>query len=426
MKSNSLYYLDFNKYIVLIFNKIGSFKIIVPIIFLTLFSIFFLPPIKILGLGIRLDDIIVLLFTPIFLFHKKNILVEKYIFFIILFLLLAFISTIYGYLGMEVSFNNGDINELIRYCKILLFAILLGYIPVEKLSNMTFKILYYGSFYIIFVGYLQYFDPFGLGKYLSFFYTSDSQLHTAIESVVRRITVTGTGPNDGAIIVAYFIFFNFFSFLFTNSVKYLVLFLLLLTTLFFTQSRTVLIGSAFALIFIFFTLKGYLSKKIILSIIVTILFIVLLPLFSYVFIGMQLFFEGENNSILVRLEHAKIAYEAFLSSPWIGYGIAKSYFVDITMDSEWLSLLSRFGLLGIIAAVNLLLYPVFLKKQIEKMNNTKLKIFYFTLLASCILGSIVMLTNNFITGYQSFLPVVLLMILSERLFKILRVQLCTS
>lgn len=411
--------------IFLILNKIGSIKIITPLVFLTMLSMFFFIPISIGGLGVRIDDILILLCIPILILHAKYVVVEKYIFPIMLFLFSVIVSIIYGYLVMDVPFNSGDINEFIRYFKILLFALLLGYISVTKLSHMTSKIFYYGSFYIILVGYLQYFDPFGVGKYLSLLYTSESQIHTAIEHEVRRITVTGSGPNDGAIIVAYFILFNFFSFLFTNSKKYLILFLLLFTVLFFTQSRTVLIGTVFSLAFIFFTLKGYWTKKIFLLIVISSGIVVLFPLFSYVFIGMQLLFEGENNSILVRLENAQIAYQFFLNSPIFGYGIAKSYFVDIAMDSEWLSLISRFGLFGTITSINLLLYPFFLKKQIEKISDINLKIYYFTLLSSCIMGAVVMLTNNFITGYQSFLPLILLMVLGVRLFNYNKVKKCT-
>ena len=414
-------YLD----IFLILNKIGSMKIITPLVFLTLLSIFFFIPINIGGLGVRVDDILILLCIPILILHAKYIVVEKYIIPILLFLFSVIVSIMYGYLVMDVPFNSGDINEFIRYCKILLFALFLGYIHVEKLSHMTFKIFYYGSFYIILVGYLQYFDLLGIGKYLSLLYTSESQIYVAIEHSIRRITVTGSGPNDGAIIVAYFILFNFFSFLFTNSKKYLVIFLLLFTVLFFTQSRTVLIGTVFSLAFVFFTLKGYWTKKIFLLVVISLGIVVLFPLFSYVFIGIQLLFEGENNSILVRLENAQIAYQSFLNSPIFGYGIAKFYFVDITMDSEWLSLISRFGLFGVIASISLLCYPFFLKKQIEKSSNNNLKIYYFTLLASCIMGSVVMLTNNFITGYQSFLPFILLMVLSVRLFNHDKAKKCT-
>lgn len=408
-----------------ILNKIGSIKIIIPIVFLTILSIFFFIPIKIGGLGVRIDDILVLLCIPILILHTKYIVVEKYIIPILLFLFSVMISIVYGYLVMNIPFNSGDINEFIRYCKILLFAILLGYVPVVKLLDMTFKIFYYGSFYIILVGYLEYFDPFGVGKYFSLFYTSESQIYVAIEHSIRRITVTASGPNDGAIIVAYFILFNFFSFLFTNRKRYLVLFLFLFTVLFFTQSRTVLIGTVFSLVFIFFTLKGYWTKKIFFLIGINTYIIILFPFFKYVFIGFQLLFEGENNSLLVRLENMQFAYQAFLNSPIFGYGIAKSYFVDMAMmDSEWLSLISRFGLFGVIASISLLFYPFFLKKQIEKALDMNLKIYYFTLLASCIMGYVVMLTNNFITGYQSFLPLVLLMVLSIRLLNYNKAKKC--
>lgn len=403
-------YLDFS----LILNKIGSIKIITPLVFLIILSAFFFIPINVGGLGIRVDDILILLCIPILILHAKYVVVEKYITLILLFLFSVIVSMIYGYLVIDVPFNGGDINEFVRYSKILFFALLLGYIPIEKLSSMTFKIFYYGSFYIILVGYLQYFDPFGIGKYLSLLYTSESQIHTAIEHSIRRITVTGSGPNDGAIIVAYFILFNFFSFLFTNRKKYLVLFLLLFTVLFFTQSRTVLIGTVFSLAFIFFTLKGYWTKKIFLLIVISSGIVVLFPLFSYVFIGIQLLFEGKNNSILVRLENTEHALELLKNSPFLGYGIAKSFLVE-RMDSEYLSLISRFGLVGLMFGIFMILYPFFLKKRIDRLRNINLSIFYYSLIASSMVGLIVMLTNNFITGYQSFLPFILLMVLSVRM-----------
>jgi len=405
--------------IFLIFTKIGSIKIITPLVFLTLLSLFFFIPIKIGGFGVRVDDILILLCIPILILHAKYVVVEKYIFPILLFLFSVIVSMLYGYLVMDVPFNNGDINEFIRYFKILLFALLLGYISVEKLSNMTFKIFYYGSFYIILVGYLQYFDLFSIGKYLSVLYTSESQIYNAIEHSVRRITVTGSGPNDGAIIVAYFILFNFFSFLFTNRKKYLILFLLLFTVLFFTQSRTVLIGTVFSLAFIFFTLKGYWKKKIFLLVVISLGIVVLFPLFSYVFIGIQLLFEGENNSILVRLENAEHALELVKNSPILGYGIAKTFLVE-RMDSEYLSLISRFGIVGLTFGIFMILWPLFLKRKIHRLKNIDLNIFYYTLIGSSIVGIFVMVTNNFITGYQSFLPFILLMVLSIRLYSYLR------
>lgn len=316
-------YLDF----FLVFNKIGSIKVITPLVFLTLLLMFSLIPINIGRLGVRIDDILILLCIPIMLFLFSLI-----------------VSILYGYLVIYVPFNSGDINEFIRYYKILLFALLLEYISVTKLSDITFKIFYYSSFYIIVVGYLQYFDPFRIGKYLSLLYTFESQIYTVLEYEVRRITVTGIRPNDGAIIVAYFILFRI---------------------LFFTQSRTVLISTVFLLAFIFFILNGYWTQKIFLLIVISSGIVVLFLLFSYVFIFIQLFFEAENNSILVNSEN----------------------------------------------------------EQIEKISNNNLKIYYFILLASCIMGSAVVLTNNFITTYQSFLPLILLMVLSVRLFN--KAEKCT-
>jgi hypothetical protein len=68
-------YLD----IFLVLNKIGSIKVITPLVFLTILSMFFLIPIKIAGLGVRIDDILILLCIPILILHAKYVVVEKYI-----------------------------------------------------------------------------------------------------------------------------------------------------------------------------------------------------------------------------------------------------------------------------------------------------------------------------------------------------------
>lgn len=357
--------------------------------------------------GIRLDDVLILISVPLFIINLGFLKLDKYTFSIVLFLVSVLFSIVYGYSFRSVEFSVGDFNEYIRYCKILFFAILLGYLPLNKLIEIIFNIFYWGSYFLIIVGYLQYFDPFGMGKILSIIYTSESQLSTAIEHDVRRIAITGGGPNDGAIIVSYFILFNFFSYLFTNSVKRLLIFFLLFSVLFFTQSRTVILGTVMSLLFIFFTLKGYWKKKLFLFFIMFVAIYFLSPLFVYVFTGFEAFIEGEDTSTLVRYSNAENASVLINKSPFWGYGIAKTLLTD-RMDSEYLSILIKFGFIGLFFCLNLVVYPFFIKRKVKyNLNNN---ILYFTLLGSSIIGLFVMVTNTFITGYQSFLPFILLMV----------------
>ena len=406
--------INFNKNIK---NRNVYTKLITPLVFLTIMSIFFFIPIKISGLGIRIDDILILLCVPLIVLHIKYIKNEKYIYPILLFLSLVAMSMTYGYIVLDVPFSGGDINEFFRYSKILLFAILLGYIDIHKLSNMTFKVFYYGSFYLIFVGFMQYFDPLSIGKYFSLLYTSESQIYTAIEHSVRRVTVTGSGPNDGAILVSYFMLFNFFTFVFTNNKKYLVLFILLIPVLFFTQSRTVIIGMFFALSISFLLTKSFYAKKIFLTFLISIFIIILFPLFSYIVIGIQTALEGTNNSLLVRISHIETAYNLFVQSPFVGWGFAKSLYYDMRMDSEYLTIFYRFGIFGLLSSIWIIIMPVLYKKQFDKIKIIELKVYYYMLFAFSILGLFVMLTNSFITGYQTFLGFILLTVLSFRFLK---------
>lgn len=393
--------------------------------FLTLLSIFFLVPIKILGFGVRVDDVLILTCVPLAILYLRKVRTNRYLLPICLFLFSPIFSLLYGYSFLNVPFSFGDINEYIRYVKILLFAVLLGYNDINTLKNMTFKMLYFGSFYIIFVGYMQYFDPvMGIGKHLSLFYTSESQIYVATEHIQRRISVTGSGPNDGAIQVSYFLLFNFFSYMFLKKKKYGILFFLLFPILFFASSRTVLIGAVVVLAFSFLVLKGVGLRKFFICFAIISFVASLYARFSYVSIGVDLMMTGENNSLLVRLDNALEAYRLFLDSPVFGWGFTK-WKNEITMDSEYLSLISRFGVVGLIAGLFLIIYPMQYKRTVDKLHKSELNIFYYTAFSSCVIGLFVMFTNNFITGYQSFLPFVLLTVLSFRLIQFYEHKQCT-
>ena len=87
------------------------------------------------------------------------------------------------------------------------------------------------------------------------------------------------------------------------------------------------------------------------------------------------------------------------------------------MDSEYLTIFYRFGIFGLLSAIWIIIMPVLYKKQFDKIKIIELKVYYYMLFAFSILGLFVMLTNSFITGYQTFLGFILLTVLSFRFLK---------
>lgn len=63
--------------------------------------------------------------------------------------------------------------------------------------------------------------------------------------------------------------------------------------------------------------------------------------------------------------------------------------------------------------------------KINSLRNINLNIYYYTLIGSSIVGLFVVLTNNSITDYQSFLQFMLFMVFNFRLFNFHRNIKCT-
>lgn len=392
----------------LILDTIGRLPIITPVVFVTIFSFFFLPAIQIGGFGLRIDDITLLLIAPLIILQKRVVRLNTFIVLMLVFFASMLMSTFHGYMILDVPSSGRDANEIIRLMKPLLFAILLYYIGVEKLTNLTFKIFYYGSIFIIIVGFLEYFDPVGLGTILSKIFTSDSQINTAIESEVRRITLTGSGPNDGAVIATYFLFFNYFLFIYTKHKKYFFLFSLLFISIVFTSSRTVLAGILLALsLNILFSSKVSIFLKLTIVSLFFAAIVYLLPYFSYIYDGFLLAYEGQNTSLLKRFEIWDEAYALFLQSPYLGWGPAKEIHSTI-VDGEYFLFLRRFGILGLLFLFSLILLPLCYIKNLGRFKNFDIVIIYSTALYIMPVALLIMMTNNYFSGYQSFLPYVLL------------------
>ena len=377
-------------------------------------SILFLPALRIGNLGVRLDDIVLIFLTPFIILTVRTVASSIYNgMMLVLFFLLIF-SQNYGYAFLDVPPYQGDTNEIIRLMKPLLFAILLFYINNDILEGIVYKSLYYGSIYIIFIGFFQYFNILGLGEWLSNVYASDSQIDTATAAINRRVTLTGSGPNDGAVIATYFLIFHYINYILSKHVFSLVASILISATILFTSSRTVFLGVIVSLaVHMIISSKISLSKKFIFYGLITVIIIYLIPKFQYIQIGLEQAIAGENNSLIVRLDGWKNAFELFKLSPWFGWGPAKAIHPTI-IDGEYFLILRRYGVLGFLLILSIITYPLyFLIKKWKRLNERGR--FYATILLCYMpIALSVMATNNFFSSYQAFLPYTMLTVLMIR------------
>lgn len=387
-------------------------------IILLIISSIFLPTIP-LVLDIRVDDLMVFFFIPLFLLVRPNFKVNRLLLSYLLILILFTVSTIYGYFFLNVPASLRDLNELIRIIKPFLIIIAVSYCDSNKLALKLNAVFKYGAILIILIGFLEFFDFLGCRSFLTKIYGND--LHNA--DISGRIVLTVSNPNIAAALVIYFITYVLQSMLIT---KYKILdsivLLLLMIVLLMTSSRTSLVVF---IIILFSSLFFHFKKnKVLTLMILTLSFTLLITMiqfFDYLVIGFSTFSEGKNTSMLLRYQQWTDAYVLFLQSPIIGWGPAKAIHTTI-VDSEHLLLLRRYGVLGYLAVLNFIFGYVWVlynkRKKFKQMDFLHKRI-AITSLFSCLMIFIIMITNNFFSGYQLItLFVVMITLVENKLSKI--------
>lgn len=388
-------------------------------IILLIISSIFLPTIP-LGLEIRIDDLMVLFFIPFFLLVRPNFKVNRLVSSYVLILILFVISTIYGYLFLNVPTSLRDINEFIRTIKPFLIIIAVSYCDSNKLALKLNTVFKYGAILIVLIGFLEFFDFLGYRNFLKTLYRSSGYESADISG---RIVLTAANPNVAAALVIYFITYILQSILITrHKIRHSIVLLFLMIVLLMTSSRTSLVVF---IVILFTSLFFHFKKnKVVTLMILTLSFALLISMiqfFDYLFIGFSTFIAGENTSMLLRYQQWAEAYTLFLQSPIIGWGPAKAIHTTI-VDSEHLLLLRRYGVLGYLAVFNFIFgyaWVVYKKRRKFKQMDLLHKRIAITSLFSCLMIFILMITNNFFSGYQlTTLFVVMITLVENKLSKI--------
>jgi O-antigen ligase len=377
------------------------------IIVLIITSMFF-PTIPI-GIDIRLDDLMALSLIPLLLSIRPNFKINRLIISYTLILFLFFVSTLSGYLYLSVPPSLRDLNEFVRVLKPLLIIIAINYCDSDKLSKKLHSLFKYGAFFIVLIGFLEFFNFPGFRKFISIIFTGFS-----FEELDRvRIVLTAGNPNVAAGLVTFFVIYILQEILMTrNRFINSILLLLLVVILLMTSSRTSII--VFVVILFASLLYHFQNNKFFSFMILGLCLILVLPIiqyFDYLVIGFSTFSEGKNTSMLLRYQQWAEAFNLFLKSPIIGWGPAKAIHSTI-VDSEHLLLLRRYGVLGYLAVFNFIfgfIWVLFRKRRKFSSLNLFHKRIALTSLFSCLMIFILMITNNFFSGYQ-LMPLFIVMI----------------
>ena len=375
------------------------------------------------NIGLRLSDILVLVVVPVLYFYKPVVPKEKLFYIYMFFVFGSIFSLIYGYAFLGVPVSCRDWNEIVRVSSPLLLV--MGLLNADKdfLIKTLNKFFYYGSFFVIFVALIEFFFPRSVGPFVAGLYNSGGQLDYYIKYNAKRIFVTGSDPNTGAAIVLLFLEFNIICFLIKRNLSLLLTSLLLLLVLLSTGSRTGLVAFVVSLlVIVLITEVKYKRYNIIIFFVVSGILLLIVPNIPYIYIGFSTLFTGTNTSVLARVDNVQEVLLLFKQSMFFGWGPAKEIHPTV-VDGEYILLLRRYGLVGLSSICVFMLYNIIriLKNRtLLYLNDNGVYLLAILVVGYSASLSIIMLTNNFISGYQLLLPYMLLSFLVHFKISIIR------
>lgn len=326
-------------------------------------------------------------FITIFLFVKrKEIVWNRYFSILGLFLIVILIS---------IVFNNRlgqfrDYFELYKIIKFSLIILLFSFVSITQFTTYFVKPVF---IILCIVNLFHYFNFFNINSLiLSHFnggiHIKTFGLNSLGQSATRRMIGLSGNPNINSIVFSFFTIV-FFPSKNQNTNRYLW-FVLAIFMMFLCQSRTNLIAFVVMVIAtILFARKHFNSIKIFSSVVIAYLASFFLAQNAYLnsLFGTDI---TQNTSLLGRIEVWKHLWEMIKKNPIIGHGPNKEYFYDNTLyaESEYVLHTWRYGIIGLLAFLNVLFYPVL--KTMENLSiKNNLMVFQFTIMIA-----INSLTNN--------------------------------
>lgn len=372
-----------------------------------------LPLIPLGPLGLRISDLVALLPIPFFIGLRPAFLRSTFVKWYFWFVLAALLSLFHGYIWLEVPPLFRDFNEIARLA-MPIFVMWAALAFDKKSAGVGIEsVLYWGSFFVLSFGLLQFVAPSLLPRPLLQAWGGSAHVRTLLEFHVRRVFATGSDPNTGAAIALLFLYYHVIGFWYRRRWSNLFMSLGLLLLVALTGSRTAFIALAFTASVVAVA-SGQLSRGQRRSLLLALLVSLVVIWFSvdYVRLGILQAIQGRSGSWSARLDRFSDAIELFKKSPVFGWGPAKAIHTTVS-DGEYFMNLRRYGTVGILTFSifffgSIVSVLTFVRKRLSEVQKQE-RILVLTLLAFGLTGVVVMITNVFISGYQLAIPYALLL-----------------
>lgn len=376
------------------------------LVLLGLWGSIIMPSLSVGGMSLYLTTLIspvVLIFVAYFSFMQGKLPVDILVLVVLSLCIVVVFSALFSWIKGLTMISYRDLIEAVKYAQYIPYLLALPFLKnnFEKTFKLSSKLSV--TFFLI-LGFLQ---VFGI-HFFTYIYLGSGSEHLDSALSGHRLSLTGSDPNIGGAIAAFFAFVSLTFFLFQRkSVFWFGAFLLCFILLLFTQSRSVLVAFVFSLMtfFVFYYKVALIIKVSALMICISIGGFLFMSLdIEYIIIGFQTALEGKNQSLNVRLENIVSAYEVFKVNPIIGVGPSKESLSTI-IDSEYALIMQRYGLAGMLLFT--LLIGFLLKAALKNKEKLQAKI----LLLFMMMVPFIMLANNVFSGYQLMsIPVLLYMV----------------
>ena len=379
----------------LILKKINFFELI---FILLLFSIFTFPGFKILELPfeIRFEDFLMILFLFLILLKNKYEFKGKF--------LLNYIFLIYFYIiwiFITITFNNLMLKincyfEIYKIFKIfLLIFFIYNFIDIKRKEFL--KVMYFLFTFNLLFNIFHYFNLFNFNINILPIYSKGPQYDEFIYYFYsisqRRILGIMGNPNNNGIIFSFFALYFFILFQDYNYLKKLnfIFFCFSFLLLILTGSRTTFISFLFSIIFYLIIAKRKIKLVFTYFLILTIMFLIINIFFNIKYIKsiweMDL---TKTNSFIVRINNWKMLINMVKNKLIYGNGPNKNFFYENNLhaENEYIFVFWKYGFIGLIIHLILLILPFFYSIKNKNFLFSKLSMTFL------IIVFITSITNN--------------------------------
>ncbi|EHU4934663.1 O-antigen ligase family protein [Vibrio vulnificus] len=335
-------------------------------------------PTGILGaeIGLKIPDLIFIFITSFFLIlHKRYVIVDKVAIILFVFIVFDLISQINGVL----SGNDIIINDLVDL--IIPIEVVLAYMAGVAFFRSGYRALFNKKITIIiaafvFFNYLMFFDLFAFKSLMSNFYEVGKSRGYSEENIrnIWRLASTFTNPNYFGLFCSLITSLFFYFLTRKIETRSIVLFFVFLSFVVISGSRTALISLVFSLSLILVLdvlSKGIKTKQRV--VFYSFLFLIVIFALPKVLLSASEFLwrftnvDNMEESFGARLDAWGGAFKSIENYILIGVGSNKSELQSV--DSNYVLILYKNGILGLFMELSILIYISFVSFDLYLKKN---------------------------------------------------------